>query len=293
MAKQVEVHEINDGSQYLVATKSGNNVDNVTYSCDKPLDLKELGKHMGAQLKNQDTLRKVYGSALATIAKDTTLTAYLGKYEKGESKIPKNFKDAFNKAEDAFFTEMVKTKQIPVTKEFIANVRETEVRNKRDPAAVTPHEIEELWTRYVVSQYRTEDKNYANVKSTVLKFMVFVGLRPENVQGFLIPVAAMQAMIKENMEPVVTDNSYAARVDKLIKDIAAEKQFKEEDARKCLTLLLSLTSTVKAVVAGYDEAATQARVATNAAGTTMQRAPRPEGAAMAIASAKEFEEAPL
>lgn len=248
-AKVVNKLEIvgDDGNVFILkATEvsTGKVRDAQTYHGEKPLKPEQVGATLVQEFKAQGTLRAARQSLLGMVMQWPTLEGYKGKGDVKAGSTSKEFKAAVRSAEESVLRELVKKGHMKVP--AIADKDDKDYGNE-----------EAAFQRFATSI--REDKNYSNVKATVMKYFAFVGAAPITKSGYLVPVPVMQAEVQRvldaNKEP--TDSSFAGKL-RALADQLEKETISLEDASKAAPIARMLYSTLEGIVNHYKEMAEHA-----------------------------------
>lgn len=251
MLKKLEI--VGDADNVFIIrttnTATGKVSEAETFTGVKPMKEQEVGQILSADYKNQGNRRLAWLTMLSVVMDNPRLSAYKGKGDVTHGKTSPEFRNAVRESENEYLRKLVKDGAVKLF-----------VGKDENPDAVFQKFATE--TR--------EDKNYSNVKSTVMKYFAFVGAAPATKSGYLVPVPVMamevQNILDAKKEPV--DNSLAGQIRAIQADIDKQTAPDLEDFSKAVPELQRLLQTIVGVL---DHAAELATHAHSQAGDVVQQ----------------------
>lgn len=240
MGSKTEMEMIAEGSAWIVKkinSETGKVSDAETYHASKPADDRAIGGMLTQEARIKDTRRDIWQSMLGRVFQNVRLDGYKGTGDVASGKIAKELKNAVQDAETAYLRELVEQKHIKIKAEKDQNAE---------------HAFQSF-----VSDVRS-DKNYSNLKTTVIRFFHFCGSLPITESGYLIPVPVLQARIAEVMVKKEADNSVRAKL-KAIVALMDKGTIDADDAMDSLAIAKNLVATLEGVTNYYAELATAKR----------------------------------
>lgn len=258
MGSKTEMEMVADGAGWIVKkinSETGKVSDAETYHASKPADERAIGGILMQEFKHSGTRRDAWQSMMSAIFKNPRLDGYRGSGDVASGKIARELKNAVLDAEKEYLRHLVQNKHVKLKIESGSNE-------------------EQAFQQFASSV--NNDKNYSNLKSTVIRFFHFCGSLPITESGYLIPVPVMQARIAEVMVKKESDNSVRAKL-KAIVELMDKGTIDADDAIDSLAIAKNLVLTLDGIVNYYAELATAKR-----AGPAMDVAAQGEAAIKAI-----------
>jgi hypothetical protein len=232
MLKAIE--KADDLSQFIIRQydKDGNikKGEAEVFKAEKTDSPEVIGKTLQTAAKGYGALRRAMLGLLAFTMKNPRLEGYKGKGDPVKGKYTAEFKSAMKECELDTFRQLVKDKCITL------------------PA----HDVKEKGEDAILREQANiilQDKNYSGVRAVVMKYWSFVGAHPSTSNGYLVPVAVMQAEVDNILakHKVPEDTSFTARIRAIMADLEKET-IASDDAINMLPLLRTLTATVQGIV---------------------------------------------
>lgn len=240
MGSKTEMEMVADGAGWIVKkinSETGKVSDAETYHASKPASEASIGGILMQEFKHSGTRRDAWQSMMAAIFKNPRLDGYRGTGDVAVGKIARELKNAVLDAEKEYLRALVEHKHVKLKVENGSNE-------------------EQAFQQFASSV--NNDKNYSNLKSTIIRFFHFCGSLPITESGYLIPVPVMQARIAEVMVRKEPDNTVAGKL-RAIKELMDKGTISAEDAIDSLALAKALVDTLAGNVQYYAEMATTAR----------------------------------
>lgn len=253
MGSKTEMEMVADGAGWIVKkinSETGKVSDAETYHASKPADDRAIGGMLTQEVRIKDTRRDIWQSMLGRVFQNARLDGYKGTGHTGQAKpgqtavggdgigkISKELKNAVQDAETAYLRELVEQKHIKIKVEKDQNAE---------------HAFQSF-----VSDVRS-DKNYSNLKTTVIRFFHFCGRLPITESGYLIPVPVMQAQLAETMVRKESDNSVRAKLKAIVEQMD-KGTIDADDAIDSLAIAKNLVLTLEGITNYYAELATAKR----------------------------------
>lgn len=240
MSSKTEMEMVADGAGWIVKKinqETGKVSDAETYHASKPSDERAIGGILMQEFKHSGTRRDAWQSMMSVIFANPRLDGYRGTGDASSGKIAKELKNAVLDAEKAYLRGLVEHKHVKLKIESGSNE-------------------EQAFQQFASSV--NNDKNYSNLKSTVIRFFHFCGRLPITESGYLIPVPVMQATIAEIMVKQAPDNSVRAKL-KAIVELMDKGTIDADDAIDSLAIAKNLVMTLEGITNYYAELATAKR----------------------------------
>jgi hypothetical protein len=244
MAKLIRKLEIVGDQDNIFIIKSSDSVsgkvkDAEQYTGVKPMKEQEVGQILQADYKANGNRRLAWLTVLASVMANPRLDAYKGKGDRSNGKTSPEFRAAVRESEGEYLRKLVKDGAVKL-----------HVGKEDNPDAV--------FQGFATSV--REDKNYSNVKATVMKYFAFVGAAPMTKSGYLVPVPVMamevQNILDQFKEPV--DTSYSAQIKAIQEALDKETSPSAEELAKALPEANRLFATIKGILDHLAELATHA-----------------------------------
>ena len=247
MAKMIKTIEIAGDANniFILRTKdsmSGKVKEAETFTGVKPMKEQEVGAILQQDYKLQGNRRLAWLTMLAEVMGNPRLANYKGKGDVKQGKTSPEFRAAVRESEGEYLRKLVKDGAVKL-----------HVGKDENPDAVFQKFATE--TR--------EDKNYSNVKATVMKYFAFVGASPATKSGYLVPVPVMatevQNVLDANKEPA--DTSIAAQIRAIQEDLDKRENVNPDEVAKALPYAKHLAATLQGILDHFAELATHAHEA--------------------------------
>lgn len=247
MAKtKVEVLKLENGGFLLnkMNLETGQISDSEKFDAEKVIDHKAIGTILNQEEKAFANRRRAWQSFLSEVFILPMLDGWKGKGDRKNGKVPKEYKASVRDAETEFLRQLVKEGSLKL---HIS-------KNKEDD------DNEEKAFQRIANIIR-EDKNYSNIKSTVIRYFFFVGERPADSNGILVPPPVMLAELANVMEKERKIRTVADDLSDIVERIKARQENPSSDTvKEAIRLNNELGQILGGLDKFYAELATQARV---------------------------------
>lgn len=243
MAKmQRQIIPVGDGAKFTVTrtnTETGKVTDSNTFESEKPIKAEQLGVALSQEVKSQGSRRTMWQSLLGFIMANPKLDGYKGNADKATGKLPDGYKASVRTCEEEFLRDLVKHGHVKLHV------------GKDDNA-------EKVFQSFATSI--REDKNYSNVKSTVLRYYAIVGSHPVTPSGYLVPVPVMTEAIAQVLDAnkLPEEKGYYVKLLALLDEFNKDKGPDLADLGKCVPVLKQFLGTVEGILTHEAELATAA-----------------------------------
>lgn len=183
------------------------------------LGLSESVKTFQGLVAKETDARRAALSLLCLIynSEPSRFSEWLGKGDKATGQLSNGLKDEYRKAEDTFFGQFLDPKH-EQHKGYVAGLPKINERGEKLEAEGAGEQIRERHNYFVTRTRKAP--SYANAKNLFLRFIAFVGRSPMSDDGTtIIPPEVMRVMIDAALNLPAPDNSYAARLMPMLKEL--------------------------------------------------------------------------
>lgn len=253
MANKTEMEIVGDGAAWIVKkvnAETGKVSDAETYHASKPADDRQIGGILMQEFKHFGTRRDAWQSMMSVIFASPRLAGYMGTGNTGQARPGETYAggDGVGK-----ISRELKNAVLDAEKEYLRGL----VEHKHVKLKIEQGSNEEQAFQQFASSVNN-DKNYSNLKSTVIRFFHFCGQLPVTESGYLVPVPVMQARIAETLVRKEPDNTVAGKL-RAIKELMDKGTIAAEDAIDSLAYAKELVATLEGITNYYAEMATAKR----------------------------------
>lgn len=259
--KEKAIHDAKTGEwRILVTDKEGNEKvrpGGVVPDIEKMDEMEAVQVFQGLVSKAENRRRASVSLLCAilqhSLAQGDAMKAHQGQGNRESGQLSSGLREDFRTAENAYFEQFMRPEHA-AHKTFVSRLPKQNEKGQPLELEGKPNVRERL--AYFITSLRG-DSNYAVAKNLVLKFFHFVGNLPYDEKGHIIPPEIMRVMIAQELDVKPRDNSYAARLTVMIRELInpanPEKPTVIEDDR-----LPMLLQDAKALVAELDRLSTLA-----------------------------------